>query len=199
MDKAEITCNNLLSRSLVVKVIANDLPLETVQNHITTIVCKTYPVPENVRGCNMPCCVVGTAVSISSSVANSNDVLFVFTVYRSWGETANDLLGNSIETGLVITKEQYNSTTDVLFDPTVLAAEFGKEHIKGIRLIGISGTSESYGAHMWHEIVNDDRSWLSGSGEGAGVHAMSMYDPHYGGIYYTNECSHIFNWNSINH
>lgn len=191
-----IHSNEVTSRHVVLKLIVNNGSLEDIQNFVTKSICQLYPVPDDVVGCNMPCSIVGTEVNISASDRNTGDKMMVFVAYRAWGETANDIIANSVEKNLVVTREQLNAPEYKLFSALDLAQFFreSSERPENIRLMGISGTSEKYGSQMWNEIVTDSRSWLSGSGEGCGMHAMSMFDPSFGDVYYTNECSHIFNW-----
>lgn len=192
----QVHSNAQKSRSLVIKILAEDAEEKGLQDYVTECVGKLYPVPHDIDGNNMPCCVVGTSVNVSSNLTSDNNTLHVYVIYRAWGETANDIVGNSLEDKLIITKEVRNSRTHLL-DPNEVADAFqAHSPRRGIRVIGISGTSEEYAAKLWAEIVSDNRTWMGGEGGGSGIHPMSLYCAETETVFYTQECSYEFQWNA---
>lgn len=191
---AEVHTNARCSRSLVLKVLMDGVDERSVQDYVTTCMGMLYPVPKESVHNDMPCCVVGTSVNVSSTELADNNTFMVLAVYRAWGETANDIIENSIEDNFVITEEICNSNAH-LMDPQIIG-EFMRKNPPpdGVRIVGVSGVSELYGSKVWGEIISENRGWLGGEGGGVEVHPMSIYDEECEMVYYTQECSSLFQW-----
>jgi len=190
----EVFANSRPSRSLVIKVLTEKADERTVQDFITQTVGLLYPVPDGPTANDMPCCVVGATVNVSNEMLADDNELMVFCCYRAWGETANDLIANSREDSWVVTAEISNSNTH-LMDPELIAGTFRQAELPaGIKIIGVSGVSEKYGSKVWKEIISERRLWMGGEGGGEDIHPMSLYDDEYNAVYYTSECSSLFQW-----
>lgn len=194
-----VYANSCSARCLVVKVLAEPGTEKEIQDIVTTCLGQTYPVPTEQLQNNLPCCVVGTSATVCTPSKTGNHVMIICVGYRSWGETANDIITNSVEENMVVLSEMPNSTSN-LFDPELIADKFRQLSFpKGTRIIGTSGVSEAYGSKMWAEVVREDRQWMSGEGDGFAVHLMSLYDANTDSVYYTQECSREFNWLGYNY
>ena len=192
----EVHTNARKSRSLVIKVLAESVGERDMQNFLTKTIGRLYPVPPGNQCNDMPCCLVGTSINVSSDHTTDDNVLLVYVVYRAWGETANDIVGNSIESGLVITQEVRNSNKDLL-DPKLIAQTIeANPPPSGVKVVGISGTSEEYAAKLWAEVVSENRSWMGGEGGGSNIHPMSLYCSESNAVWYTQECSLEFQWDA---